>query len=326
VLVAPHDLTEAQLASALERSWGLAVTAMEYRPVGWGSHHWEAADADGTQWFVTADELETKRLSATESLEAGFARLRASLATARALRDCGHSFVVAPVPGCDGEIAVRVGERFSVAVYPLVSGRTFRWGELTSVTDRLGVLEMVAAVHMAPVAARRHALADEFAIPYRDVLEMAGEPADCGPYAGPAAVLLRRRGAVLHELLTRYDELVAKAGSQASRSVLTHGEPHPGNTMRTADGWLLIDWDTVLVAPPERDMWHLDSGDGSVLGAYAEATGVSPLPSLLDLYRVRWDLTDVALEMARFRRPHTGSAEDDKAWRGLNALIERLAG
>ncbi|WP_432843998.1 phosphotransferase family protein [Dactylosporangium sp. CA-092794] len=36
--------------------------------------------------------------------------------------------------------------------------------------------------------------------------------------------------------------------------VLTHGEPHPGNTMRTGGGWLLIDWDTALLAAPERDL------------------------------------------------------------------------
>ena len=56
--------------------------------------------------------------------------------------------------------------------------------------------------------------------------------------------------------------------------------------MLTADGWLLIDSDTALVAPPERDLWSLDTGDGTILDAYASATGVTPLPSLLNLYRL----------------------------------------
>ena len=43
--------------------------------------------------------------------------------------------------------------------------------------------------------------------------------------------------------------------------VVTHGEPHAGNVMRRSDGrHLLVDWDTVAVAPPERDLWmHMDT-------------------------------------------------------------------
>ena len=76
--------------------------------------------------------------------------------------------------------------------------------------------------------------------------------------------------------------------------------------MSTTAGWLLIDWDTARIAPPERDLWHLDPGDGSILARYAEATGVPPLPSMLELYRLRWDLADLAMEAYRFRRHHGG--------------------
>ena len=96
--------------------------------------------------------------------------------------------------------------------------------------------------------------------------------------------------------------------------------------MRTADGWLLIDWDTALVAPPERDLWFFASGDGGMLDVYADATGVTPRLALLDLYRLRWDLADVAIDVSRFRRPHPGNAEDDRAWEFLTALIERVTG
>jgi aminoglycoside phosphotransferase (APT) family kinase protein len=37
--------------------------------------------------------------------------------------------------------------------------------------------------------------------------------------------------------------------------VITHGEPHPGNLMVTDRGPVLIGWDTVGLARPERDLW-----------------------------------------------------------------------
>lgn len=329
MLSAPGDLDEEALARAVERGWGIGVARLAYRPVGWGSHHWEVAGADGTRWFVTVDELEQKRLTAAESADDGFARLTASLRSAVALRETGLDFVVAPLPppGDGGGPAARLGERFAVAVYPFVAGKSFAWGEWTA-EHRGRMTEMVAAVHMAPPRAREHALADAFAVPFRDELEAgcAGRGStDCGPYALPLARLLAEHAAPIRRMLDRYDGLAAAARALPARNVLTHGEPHPGNTMLTADGWRLIDWDTALVAPPERDLWSLDPGDGSVLDAYAAATGVTPLPGLLELYRLGWDVKDMAYDTLRLRRPHTGSADDEKTWTVLSGLVRRAS-
>jgi spectinomycin phosphotransferase len=330
MLTPPDDLPETVLVAALAGGWGLAVTQMEYRAVGWGSHHWEVADAAGSRWFVTADELENKRLSADEPLDAGFARLRAPLAAAMDLRASGAAFVLAPVPARDGGPLVRAGGRFGVAVYPFVAGQSFDGGEFSSPAHRLSVLGLLAAVHTAPPAARRHALADDFTVPHRDELEAAADPAgevaDRGPYARRTAQLIRQHAAPLQRRLARYDALVRQARALGDRTVLTHGEPHPGNTMLTAGGWRLIDWDTALIAPPERDLWDLDPGDGSILAAYASATGVTPRPLLLDLYRLRWDLADIAADVSRFRRPHTGSIDDDESWELLSSLVKRVSG
>jgi spectinomycin phosphotransferase/16S rRNA (guanine(1405)-N(7))-methyltransferase len=102
--------------------------------------------------------------------------------------------------------------------------------------------------------------------------------------------------------------------------VLTHGEPHTGNTLRTTNGWKLIDWDTALIAPPERDLWLL----GGDLTAYTAATGVAVQPELLDMYRLRWDIADLAIEVHRFRRPHTGTADDEEGFGILRTVLSGL--
>jgi hypothetical protein len=328
VLTPPEDLSADALVSVLAGRWGLAVASMSYRPVGFGSHHWEAVGCDGARWFVTVDDLAAKRRSLHEPLRAAYGRLRASLAAARDLRDYGCAFVVAPVPTLDGEPLAPARDRFGVAVYPFIDGRSFQWGEFSTPAHRLAVLDLVIDVHTAPLATCRHALADDFAVPHRDelaaILDPAAGVADCGPYARPTALLLAQNAAQLRRLLARYDELVMGSRARPDRTVLTHGEPHPGNTMWTSDGWLLIDWDTALVGPPERDLWSLDPGDGSVLRAYADATGTAPVPSMLELYRIRWDLADIAVGVSRFRRRHLGSSDDDKSWDVLRSLIEGI--
>jgi hypothetical protein len=325
----PDGLPQDTLVSALAGEWGIAVATMSYRAVGFGTHHWEVTDVTGVRWFVNADELEAKRHRPDEPLSAPAGRLRASLTAARDLRDRGLTFVVAPVPGRGGEVLAQVSDRFGVALYPFVDGENFGWGEFSTDAHRRGALDMIIAVHTAADAGRSPAVTDDFSILHRNELEAAlSSPAgaadpDCGPYGRPAALLLAGN-AVIRRLLARYDELVRLSPAQSGRAVLTHGEPHPGNTMRTPDGWLLIDWDTVLVAPPERDLWSLDPGDGSILDAYAAATGVAPQPALLELYRIRWDLADIAASASQFRRPHAGTANDAESWQILQDLIAQL--
>ena len=333
MLTPPDGLSEGMLTSAIARGWDADVSSMAYRAVGFGSHHWEAVDDAGARWFVTVDELQTKQRSLDEPLAAAFGRLRASLWAARDLRDGGAAFVVAPVLTRDGEPVARLDDRLTLALYPFVDGQSFTWGEFATPEQRRGMLDLIVGVHTAPAAARRHAAHDAVTVLHRDELELAlaGGPdaadvADCGPYARPAAGLVAEHAAGQRRALARYDELAATARSRLSGRVLTHGEPHPGNVMLTASGWVLIDWDTVLVAPPERDLWSLDPGDGSVLRRYADATGVTPRRWLLELYRLRWDLADIAVTVSRFRRPHPGSEDDEKSWGGLRPLITQWAG
>jgi hypothetical protein len=325
MLTPPPGFDEESIVRALATGWGLAVKTMSYRPVGFGSHHWEVTDTGDGRWFVTVDELETKRQLATESLSIAFGRLRASMATAVSLRERGLGFVIAPVPGHDGEPLVRLDDGLSLTLFAFTQGQSFTWGEFAP-DHRDAVLALLIALHQTP--GELPALTDEFIVPQRDELEaaLAGSVPDSGPYAQRCADLLSHHSGSIQRLLDRYDTLVSAGLASPERMVLTHGEPHPGNTMRTPAGYVLIDWDTALIAPPERDLWALDPGNGAVHAAYAAATGVTPHADMLELYRLRWDLSDIAVDAGRFRRPHTGSLDDEKTWEILRAIVTRIGG
>jgi hypothetical protein len=329
----PDGLSDDALVGALTESWGLAVASIDYRAVGFGSHHWTVVDTRGARWFVTVDDLGTKRYSETVGGDAAFRRLRAALGTAGDLRHASCAFVVAPVPTSAGTPLVRMDRRFAVSLYPHVDGQSYAWGEFSTATHRRAVLDLVVALHTVPITVAPHALTDDFSVPLRDELEASldldGAVWDGGPYARPTSMLLEENAERIRRLFARYDNLVTlvkEISGWPSRAVVTHGEPHAANTMLTADGWLLIDWDTVLLAPAERDLWSLDPGDGSIVRAYADATGTTPMPSALALYRIRWDLSEIALYASRFREQHAGSADDVKSWDELRSLIAQLRG
>ena len=102
---------------------------------------------------------------------------------------------------------------------------------------------------------------------------------------------------------------------------MTHGEPHPVNFLRTDAGRVLVDWDTVALAPPERDLWMVlrDTGDDAT--RYTDATGHRPDPVALEFFRLMWDLSDLAAYIDVVRSPHVDSEDTAKAFEGLEKAV-----
>jgi spectinomycin phosphotransferase/16S rRNA (guanine(1405)-N(7))-methyltransferase len=42
------------------------------------------------------------------------------------------------------------------------------------------------------------------------------------------------------------------------------------------------------------------------------------------LFQLRWALADIAVEVRRFRRPHTGTPDDAEGWEILRSVVERI--
>jgi aminoglycoside phosphotransferase (APT) family kinase protein len=125
---------------------------------------------------------------------------------------------------------------------------------------------------------------------------------------------------VLGALLDRYTALVADV--DRSRWVLTHGEPHRGNTIVTTTGVVLVDWDTCLLAPPERDLWMLVGEGPGIRERYAARTQRPLDPRLLDAYRLRWDLADVEACVRDLRAPHGDDEDTHTAWTALRGVLD----
>ena len=288
VLTPPGGLPEAALLAAVP-----GLRSVSYLPLGFGSHHWLGLDESGQRWFLTADDVgEDDGSSGT---------LADALATVAALRHL--PFVVAPVAP-----PRLVARRWLLAVYP--------WLDVVERDAPAGdVGRMLAALHAAtppPQTPPHDPFAPARAV--RDALAALAQPWGPGPHGEPARAALLAHAGVLDRAVAAFEALAP----DSVVGVVTHGEPKPGNVVRTPDGPRLVDWDTVALAPRERDLWFL--GDEAV-AAYVAADGPPPDPRLLDLYRRRWALDDVAAFVASLRAPH-GDTDDARA--SLGYLTDTL--
>jgi spectinomycin phosphotransferase len=324
----PDGVSDHEVARTLADGWGIEAAVLTYAPVGAGSYHWVVADARGGRWFVTVDDLDHKSwLGSTR--RAVFAGLRQALNTARALRDqAGLGFVVAPVPAGDGETVWPVNKKYAVAVYPYMDGVTGEFGQPLPARARAELVGMLAALHRVVPASQVPVTDTRLSL--RDALEAALGQLDGswtgGPFSEAARLLLASEARPIRDLLARFDRLAGQLAAAPDR-VITHGEPHPANLMVTDHGPVLIDWDTVGLARPERDLWWVlgdpgDPGDTSVEARrYTEATGRAINPDAVTCYRIRWTLDDLAAFTQQLRAGHGRTQDAAEAWQALKDTV-----
>ena len=311
------DISDSDIAAALARQWALTVQDLSYLPVGFGGYHWLAAGQTGSRWFVTVSDLATPWVP----------DLPGAMQTAAWLaRQAGLGFVVAPVPTRAGQVVGSVGSRRALMLFPYLDAASGHFEDPIDDGDRAAIIDMLARLHTViprgiQVPTRPLELAS------RQVIDQAlgslGVPWTGGPYAEPGRDLLARYERPLRQAFARFDGLLDRVRGAGGPYVITHGEPHPGNLLRTRAGLCLVDWGMTALARPERDLWRVISGDQDA-ARYSQRTGWTVNQDALALYRLRWDLDDVAGMLSQIRGPHLRTADTLVTWTELQKTLEAI--
>jgi spectinomycin phosphotransferase len=310
-------ISDSDVAAALARQWALTVQDMSYLPVGFGGYHWLAAGQTGSRWFVTVSDLATPWVP----------DLPAAMQTAAWLaRQAGLGFVVAPVPTRAGQVVGSVGSRRALMLFPYLDAASGHFEDPIDDGDRAAIIDMLARLHTViprgiQVPTRPLELAS------RQVIDQAlgslGVPWTGGPYAEPGRDLLARYERPLRQAFARFDGLLDRVRGAGGPYVITHGEPHPGNLLRTRAGLCLVDWGMTALARPERDLWRVISGDQDA-ARYSRRTGWTVNQDALALYRLRGDLDDIAGMLSQIRGPHLRTADTLMTWTELQKTLEAI--
>jgi spectinomycin phosphotransferase len=314
----PVDIRDSDVAAALTRQWTLTMQDMSYLPVGFGGYHWLAVDQTGSRWFVTVSDLAAPWVP----------DLPAAMQTAAWLAtEAGLEFVVAPVPTRAGQVVGSLDSRHALTLFPYVDATPSRFEDPIDGGDRAAIIDMLATLHTAiprgiQVPSRPLQLGTRQAID--QALASLGVPWNDGPYAEPGRDLLARYERPLRQAFARFDGLLDRVREAGGPYVITHGEPHPGNVLRTRAGLCLIDWDMTALARPERDLWWVISGDQDA-ARYSWRTGWTVNQDALAMYRVRWGLDDIAEFLSEIRGPHQRTADTLVSWTGLQDTLKAIA-
>lgn len=295
-------IDERLLAAEVTAAWAVDVTGLEFMPVGLDGEAWayRIVTSGGERRF-----LKLRRGDFT----------RAAVVLPGFLRTQGVSQVVAPIDLPTGGACHRFGD-YRLLLYPFHDGGSL-WTR--GLTDRQWIAygEFLRRLHAVTPSADIAAV-----LPVETYRSGAGERLRAlGVQAGASEILgafWQRYGAALHRLSETVDELGSRV--TAAQHVICHADIHPGNLIADGDGALhVVDWDTPILAPRERDLMFVysqDFGDHPLnahrAGLFRRGYGsLQPDRTRLSYYRSERNLDDVAEFLRSILKP--GASPESQA-------------
>ncbi|MCP4428148.1 MAG: phosphotransferase, partial [Chloroflexi bacterium] len=191
----------------------------------------------------------------------------ASVAVPKFLSDLGLKQIIPPLPTQSGQLWASLPP-YNVILYPFVEGRN---GFEVDVSDRhrieLGAALKVLHTAVFPPAITNSIRREKFSPQWREkvksFLARIENETFADPLAAELAAFLRGKGEETAVLINRTGQLAQMLQEQPLEFVLCHADIHGWNLLIDADNTLyIVDWDTLVFAPKERDLMFVGCGLG----------------------------------------------------------------
>ncbi len=311
------DVPDEKLISCLRDHYGLHAIRIAFLPLG--------NDVNTAVYRVVADDATPCFLKLRSG---GFDET--AVAIPRFLHDQGIAQILAPIVTTAGQLWARV-DAFAVILFPFVASRN---GFEAPLSERQWIA-LGAALHGMHTAVVPPTLSaaiphEQYSPHWRNLVRMFQAQAEATTFADPVAAelaaFLRARCDEISRIVARAEELGNALRTQSPAQVLCHADIHGGNVLIGTDGALsIVDWDTLIFAPKERDLMFIGGGVASVWNSAREEalfyrgygrTEINPVA--LAYYRYERIVEDIAAYCEELLLTDEGGADRE---RGLRSVI-----
>jgi len=249
------SISEETIKNILFKGFGLSNQTIHFLPLG-------------------ADQNTAVYKAVTRDAKSYFVKLRfgelnfASIAIPRFLFDSGLRQIIPPIPLVNNSLWLEE-ENFTVQVYPFVDGNHGFHSPLTAIQWQI-FGQTIKKLHQTnlPNSLRAMVPEEEYSTRFGEILRNNIE--NIGSYSledeldRKTVSLMTEKKATILELIQRSEILAQSLKKHPPEHVLCHGDMHGWNLLIGLEGDLyLVDWDTLVFAPKERDLMFIGAGIGN---------------------------------------------------------------
>jgi spectinomycin phosphotransferase len=261
------DVPDLTLSGCLRDDFGVCTREVTFLPLGndVDTAAYRVVTEDGTLFFL---KLRGWRRSGQFD--------QTTVAIPRFLHDAGIAQVIAPIPTRDGRLWALLGD-YAAILFPFVSGQD---GIETPLSARqwISLGAALRAMHTltVPPPISCQVPRETYDSHWRDFVRAIQRQIAVMDYtdviAAATASFLRAQRAAIDHIISRAESLAATLRANPPATVLCHADIHAANVLLAPDGALhIVDWDTLIIAPKERDLMFIGGGIGGVWNTEREA-------------------------------------------------------
>ena len=246
------DFPDEKIITCLRDDYGLRAAQVAFLPLG--------ADRDTAVYRVVAVDDTPYFLKLRSGLFDD-----TSVSYPKFLSDQGIRQIIAPLSTKTGQLWANLAP-YKVILYPYVEGKNGyevnlsdgHWGEFGTALKR---------IHTAVVPPfiidriKRETYSPQWREIVKTFLERIENDTFGDPIAVELAAFLRAKRDKILALVKRAERLAQVLQTQSLDSIVCHSDIHAGNILIDANnGFYIVDWDTLTLAPKERDLMYIGGG------------------------------------------------------------------
>ncbi len=245
------DLEDEAIIACLHDAYGLDISAICFLPIG--------ADFNTAVYRITTSNkrdyfLKLRRKEFSE----------ASVSVPKYLADMGIK-VIPPITTRTGQLWTTLVP-FKAILYPYVEGHN---GGEVKLSDKQWIEfgKTMKRFHNANISSsitngvQREVFSSKWYDKVKEFLKQIEVGIFNEPVAVKTSVFLKAKSAEILKMIRRCEELALSLSSQPLQYVLCHADIHGWNLLLDQEGVLyIVDWDTLIFAPKERDLMFIGAG------------------------------------------------------------------
>lgn len=253
MLIKP-DLEDERIINCLQEAYGLTVEAITFLPLG--------ADLNTAVYRITTSNkadffLKLRRGEFNED----------ALFIQKHLSDLGLKQIIPPLPTTAEQLWTPLSS-FKAILYPYVEGQNATDKKLSN-EQWIEFGATIKRFHSAPIpktitsSIQKETFSPKWRESVTTFLERIDDEIFEEPIAAQMALFLNSKSKEISKIVNRTENLACLLQTQPLDYILCHADIHGWNLLIDNEGALyVVDWDTLIFSPKERDLMFIGAGIG----------------------------------------------------------------